>query len=368
MGGTVHPRAALPALSLVLGAMTLAVGTGLGVRPLVVQGLAGQALLGLTLLVLGLGATLWGAVGLLRGVRRRWWFLAVPAGLLFVATLLGTLGVAVMADFPPRPPLGSSTPGDLDLEFDDVTFSAADGVRLSGWYVPSRNGAAVVLLHGAGSTRSAVLEHAGVLARAGYGVLLYDARGHGRSSGRGMDFGWWGESDLRGAVDLVLDQPDVTGHRVAIVGLSMGGEQAIGAAGADPRVGAVVAEGATNRVWADKAYLDEYGWRGSVQRGIDWLTYGATGLLTRAPEPESLRRSVAAAARRSEPPRFLLITAGRVADEGYAAQRLRAAAPALVQIWTVPGAGHIAGLKVARSQWEDRVLGFLDEALSPAAG
>lgn len=55
-----------------------------------------------------------------------------------------------------------------------MTFRAADGVRLSAWYVPSRNGAAVVLLPGAGSTRTAVLGQAAVLARHGYGALLTD--------------------------------------------------------------------------------------------------------------------------------------------------------------------------------------------------
>ena len=58
-------------------------------------------------------------------------------------------------------------------------------MTLAGWYAPSRNGAAVVLLHGAGSTRSNVLDEAVVLAEHGYGVLMLDARGHGESAGRG---------------------------------------------------------------------------------------------------------------------------------------------------------------------------------------
>ena len=86
-------------------------------------------------------------------------------------------------------------------------------MALSGWYVPSRNGAAVVLLHGAGSTRSAVLPHAVVLADDGFGVLLYDARGHGRSQGRAMDFGWYG--DLGVAAAQVWTAPGA-GHTRAL--------------------------------------------------------------------------------------------------------------------------------------------------------
>ena len=47
--------------------------------------------------------------------------------------------------------------------------------------------------------RSAVLDQAAVLARHGYGVLLYDARGMGRSGGRAMNFGWYGDRDLAAA-------------------------------------------------------------------------------------------------------------------------------------------------------------------------
>ena len=37
----------------------------------------------------------------------------------------------------------------------------------------------------------------------GFGVLAFDAGGHGRSEGRAMDFGWYGDEDVRAAVALV---------------------------------------------------------------------------------------------------------------------------------------------------------------------
>jgi pimeloyl-ACP methyl ester carboxylesterase len=52
-------------------------------------------------------------------------------------------------------------------------------------------------------------------------------------------------------------------------------------------------------------------------------------------------------------------------DEQLAAERLAAAAPGRVQVWTVPGAGHIAGLAVAGEAWERRVVDFLEGALAP---
>ncbi len=60
---------------------------------------------------------------------------------------------------------------------------------------------------------------------------------------------------------------------------------------------------------------------------------------------------------------FLLIAAGEVETEGLAAERLERAAPGAVQVWTVPGAGHVRGLRTAPEEWRQRVLDFLEAAL-----
>lgn len=359
-------RAVRDGATFVSGVLVLAVGLGLGPRHAAEEGVTPTSVLGLALVAAGLLLLAWAVRNLLSHQRRRWWLVTIPV--LLVIAYLGTwtLGQAVAASFPPRPELGSRTPADLDLAFQSVTFPAEDGVRLSGWYLPARNGVDVVLLHGAGSTRTAVLDHAGVLNRAGYGVLLFDARGHGRSAGHGMDFGWYGESDVVGAIDFLATRSDLGTRRVGLVGLSMGGEQALGAAGVDERVAAVVAEGATNRVSEDKAFLDRYGVRGRLQQGIDRLAYSLTGLLTDAPRPPALRDSVADAAGREKPTAFLLVTGGDRPDERHAADLIRSAAPEAVDVWTVPGADHTAGLRTAPGAWEDRVIGFLDRTLGPS--
>ena len=239
--------------------------------------------------------------------------MVVPALLAAVFVVMWSVSQAVAVTNSPRTSVGDTTPADIGLPYRDVEFETADGVTLSGWYVPSSNGAAIVLLHGAGSTRSSVLDHAAVLARHGYGVVLFDARGHGRSGGRAMDFGWYGDHDTSAAVTFLRSQPDVDDGRIAAVGMSMGGEEAIGAAAADARIRAVVAEGATNRVSGDKAWLsDQYGWRGAIQERIEWLTYSTADLLTDADPPISLHDAVAAAAPRP----LLLIAAGNVDDRG----------------------------------------------------
>ena len=201
----------------------------------------------------------------------RWWgrVLAIPAVILTVYAGVYALALAVAVTNVPVTAVGQADPAGAGLAFRDVSLTTPDGVQLSGWYIPGSSGAAIALVHGSGSTRSDVLPHAQVLARNGFGILLFDSRGHGRSVGRAMDFGWYGDQDVTAAVDFLASRPEVTGGRIGVVGISMGGEEAIGAMAADPRIRAVVAEGATNRTAADKAWLPTvYGVRGTLQQAL----------------------------------------------------------------------------------------------------
>lgn len=346
------------------GCLSLPVGLGIAVPHLVKAGLTPVTVAGLLILAGGLVLVGSGGAGLVRATRGWWRALVVPCLLIALMIPLWTLGQAVAVTNVPPTSVGSTTPADRGLSYREVAFDTSDGVRLSGWYVPSANGAAAVLMHGAGSTRSAVLDHASVLARHGFGVLMVDARGHGRSDGRAMDFGWYGDEDASAAVTFLQAQPDVADDRIVAVGMSMGGEQVIGALAADQRIRAAVAEGATNRVAGDKDWLsDEFGWRGALQERIDWLTFGITDLLTVADQPITLRDAVTEARRP-----LLLIAGEAVENEPHAARHIQAGSPDTVELWIAPDTGHTAALEVHPEEWERRVIEFLTAAMaSPQA-
>lgn len=148
-------------------------------------------------------------------------------------------------------------------------------------------------------------------------MLVTDARGHGDSDGRAMDFGWYGEAEIVAAVSHLGTSPDVEPDRIGVLGLSMGGAEAIGAIGADPRIAAAVAEGATARTDADTGWLsEEYGLRGWFQERLEWAHHRLTDLLTDVSRPPALADAVAAAAPRP----VLLIAAGDLGDETDAAE------------------------------------------------
>jgi dienelactone hydrolase len=353
-------RAGQGTTALLLGIAGTAAGAGVASAHLAKAGLDAAAVLAAIVLVTGLVLLIWGAIALTRAIPGWWRLLAIPTALVLLEFVLLPLTMAVNATNRPPGPLGTGTPAQYGLTYRDVSFRTADGVRLSAWYIPPRNGAAVVLLPGAGSTRTAVLPQAAVLSRHGYGALLTDTRGHGLSGGHAMDFGWWGGRDLAAAVSFLARQPGIGAGKIAVLGESMGGEQALAAVGADPRIRAVVAEGATGQQYADR------GWRphdatGIIDRGMEWVQYTAAGLLSGAPRPASIPESVRAAAPRPA----LIIAAGSVADEPVAARWFRAASPATVQVWVVPHAGHTQGLATAPRAWDDHVISFLNAALKP---
>jgi dienelactone hydrolase len=347
--------------ALALGIVGTAAGTGVASAHLAKAGLDAAAVLAAAVLVAGLILLICGAVALVRAIPGWWRLLAIPVAvaLLWFVLLPLTVGVHI-TNRPPRP-LGSATPASYGLSYRDAAFRTADGVRLSAWYIPPRNGAAVVVLPGAGSTRTTVLGQAAVLARHGYGTLLVDTRGHGRSGGHAMDFGWWGDRDIAAAVSFLARQPGVRAGKIAVVGESMGGEQALAAAGSDPRIRAVVAEGATGQQLADHGWLP-HGVGGALTRGMEWVMFTAAGLISGAPRPMSIPDAIRAAAPRS----VLIIAGGAVADEPVAARWFQAASPATVQVWVVPHAGHTQGLATAPRSWEAHVISFLQAALNPS--
>ena len=118
--------------------------------------------------------------------------------------------------------------------------------------MPSRNRAAVVVVHAGGGDRTGPVDHVRLLARHGYGVLVYDSRGRGTSEGTPNPFGWDWDKDVAGAVAFLRERPDVDPNRIGGLGLSTGADVLLTvAARADDGLRAVVGEGATGASFAD---------------------------------------------------------------------------------------------------------------------
>ena len=243
----------------------------------------------------------------------------------------------------------------LGVPHENVTFETADGLELEGWYIPSRNGAAVISFPG----RNGSQRQARMLARHGYGVLLFDRRGEGRSEGTPNSWGWGGEADVMAAIDYLQRRPDVEDDRIGGIGLSVGGEMMIEAAAETDELKAVVSDGAGARSYNEDKLHDEPG-VSKVLGGLMSVTKTASvAVFSNQSPPDSLKDL---AARAEEP---LLLIAAPNSGHGEELNRDYArAAGENATLWEIPEAHHVGGLQARPEEYERRVVGFFDEALA----
>jgi pimeloyl-ACP methyl ester carboxylesterase len=150
---------------------------------------------------------------------------------------------------------------------EDFEVRAQDGALLRGWKVRPKNPNAnwVLLFHGVADNRVGVIGQSEFLLRAGYSVVMMDARAHGASGGPIATYGWLERSDTRAIIDA-LESNEHPQHLFAL-GESMGAGIALQSAAADPRIEAVVAEASfanLREAAYDYAGLRKYPWLGKT--------------------------------------------------------------------------------------------------------
>jgi pimeloyl-ACP methyl ester carboxylesterase len=175
----------------------------------------------------------------LRGARR------IASGLLLVVLTVvvvvssGLFVILYRYAHPPRV-LSDQNPSALFTHYQDAAFVSPDGVSLTGWWLPGRDGLpAIILCHDLGSSRSSLMGLATRLEEAEYPILIFDFRGHGGSSGT-SSFGVLEKRDLLGAIDWVGAHTKADGSRIGVVGVGMGAYASILAASERPQVRALV--------------------------------------------------------------------------------------------------------------------------------
>ncbi len=133
------------------------------------------------------------------------------------------------------------TPNDYGLPYEDVLVTTRDGLNLVGWYVPTQNGAVVMVLHGYKGNRIGMLEEAEMLHRHGYGILFTTLRAHDLSDGEVITFGYYEMRDLEAWYQYLLTRQEADPERIGILGNSMGASIAIQYAAQNKKIKAVVA-------------------------------------------------------------------------------------------------------------------------------
>jgi fermentation-respiration switch protein FrsA (DUF1100 family) len=141
--------------------------------------------------------------------------------------------------YPAPPPNGADWVA-ADLPHEDVTFAAADGTKLHGWYVPHPSPrAAVLFCHGNG-------EHVARLKPAlqklhdqfGVSIFAWDYRGYGKSEGKPTEVNLLG--DARNAQLWLAQREGIRPEDIVLYGRSLGGAVTVGLAAEHPVRGMVL--------------------------------------------------------------------------------------------------------------------------------
>jgi alpha/beta superfamily hydrolase len=267
--------------------------------------------------------------------------LVLPFGTAYVGARVATAGV-------PADHLGAA--------HETVTFETNDGLTLEGWYIPSRNGAAIISFPG----RKGPQRQARMLARHGYGVLVFDRRGEGRSEGTPDILGWGGDEDIKAAIRYLQHRPDVDPKRIGGIGLSVGGELMLETAAETPDLAAVVSEGAGARTMAEEVDDEAVPARDRLLTHATYALRDAVhAVATNRTPPQHLKTLVPKIA-----PRPLLLIADPESRNGEKLNRLYyKTAREPKALWEIPHAGHVNGIAARPAEYERRVVDFFDHAL-----
>jgi pimeloyl-ACP methyl ester carboxylesterase len=253
-------------------------------------------------------------------------------------------------------------PWELGLPFEEVAFPGRQGT-LMGWYLPARNGCTLICCHGVHDNSAQwVHQVARLHARSGYGALMFDFSGHGRSEGALVTFGIREQEDIATALAYLRSRGDVDMERIGIMGYSLGAISAVLFAARHPQIRALVIESGFADLLHDMRVL--------FRRYTGMPSFPFAQLIVMwAERIAGARLAEIRPARvigRVSPGAVLIISDLKddLADEPYDGEQLYRAARQPKHLWQVQDAGHVQAFATRPEEWVERVGAFLDEHLA----
>jgi dipeptidyl aminopeptidase/acylaminoacyl peptidase len=283
----------------------------------------------------------------------------VELALLGGAAVTGVAGGAALLALYPWVPRDLGGAPDLDRRARRVRIPLADGDALDAWRLDGREPAAVLILHGYGRDHSRAWRYGAFLHAAGYSIVTFDFRSSRRRRRLPTTLGHHELPEAEAALAWMRGEPSLAGHRIGVLGESLGGAVAVCLAGRHDDVAALVAdcpfahaalalEDASQR-WARLPR--------AAGRMMRVLGRAATGVDPGGLTPEAW------ATRLTTRPAFFIhaLRDDRLSPEH--ARRLWRAAGAKDPLWLIPGAGHNEGWRRHPAEYARAVTAFYDRHL-----
>lgn len=120
----------------------------------------------------------------------------------------------------------------LKQKFQDTYFYTNDGIKLNGWYIKAdKSKPTIIYCHGQGENISLSQDTVQFLADNGYGVFIFDYRGHGKSEGTPSEEGMY--RDLEAAISYLGKHEKIQKTDIVLWGRSLGGAVVVDVASRD---------------------------------------------------------------------------------------------------------------------------------------
>ena len=251
--------------------------------------------------------------------------------------------------------------------FEDVSFRSFDGTRLHGWWFEAgRDRPTVIALHGVTKNRTDMVRFAIALGAAGINVLLFDGRGHGKSEGRFVTYGFYEKRDVEAAIDFAVLTKGVSDLSIGLAGISMGAAITLQVAAANRRIRAI---------WTDSPFASLA--RVSLDRLRTWTRMPDAPLRpvmwvamkvaerrgrfeVRAVDPLALAHQIACP--------VYLVHGDKDAIIGldHSLSIFDALSSAEKELWVIPGVAHGRGFRRATPEYAERLVAFFRRAFGEA--
>ena len=258
----------------------------------------------------------------------------------------------LLSIFPPKT-RSQTTPADFGLDYEDVTFTTNDGIKLAGWWIPGDGNKTVIIGHGYPFDKGNIMRPTRWL-HPKYNLLYYDHRSFGQSKGSVTTAGPRETKDVEAAIRFVKKKQKgpigLYGFSLSAAAMLMANHTGVKAVVSDSTYATM--DNMINRVYAIF---------GPFRFPFVWLTQGyALAFLRINSKDVSPAQSLA----KSKVP-VLLIHGDKDTQipVSNAHELYDSSNKNTTQLWIVAGADHGEAMAVERAEYRRRVTVFLEKHL-----
>jgi len=249
------------------------------------------------------------------------------------------------------------TPGQLGIDYENVTFKTEDGLTLTGWFIPGKSDTTIIVGHGYPFSKKNILSHVAFL-HPDFNLLLFDFRYFGESEGSYTTVGFNEQKDLLAAINFLKQEKKNKSKTLGAFGFSMSASTFLLTQTNDLQ--AIVAD-------SPYATLDEMVKKtfsmfpGFTKEPFVLLTNIITKIfLGFSPKEVSV---VEAISQKQIPILIIHGTADTYIPVENSKQIYEASDKNTTELWLVEGANHIQAYTVQPAQYEKRVKTFFEKNL-----